>query len=176
MKVLLINGSPRKGNTEFVLQKIKDKLEDSELLLLREKNIGHCEGCLYCHEKVECAVKDDMEEIRDKVLNSDVLVIGAPNYFDNVSGLLKDFIDRLHPFYKLESLKGKKVFFVFVGGGEKEGTKEYLTKSNYGFIKHLKLNLIDTFCFKALEANDLKNLGVENEIENIINEIKEVVE
>jgi len=63
MKVVGICGSPRKGNTEWMLRKLlggaaKAKAE-TELILLREKNISWCDGCLSCeaggeHRKGVC--------------------------------------------------------------------------------------------------------------------------
>ena len=172
MKILLISGSPRQGNTEYLIKKISEKIPGSEVLLLREKIIQHCTGCLYCHQHIDCVIKDEMDEIGQKVLEADFLIIGSPNYFDNVSGLLKDFVDRLHPFYKSESLKGKKLFLIMVGGGEVEGTKECLEKTMGGVIKHLKFDLIGSYCLKALETDDLKN---DSTIENKINEIVELI-
>lgn len=80
-----------------------------------------------------------------------------PNYFDNVSGLAKDFIDRLHPFYKAESLKGKKLILFMAGGGEVEGTEKYLKETTHGLVKYLKFELAGLYCFKALYARDLKD-------------------
>lgn len=156
-KTLLISGSPRKGNTDFVLSRIFDKLNgDKELIFLKDKNIKHCIGCLSCHEKPECVLDDDMAEIGEKMLSADIMIVGTPNYFDNVSGLLKDFIDRTHPFYKSELLKDKKVILIMVGGGGVSGSQKYLGHSMYGFVKYLKLNLIGSYCFQALNQNDLK--------------------
>ncbi|MCK4553994.1 flavodoxin family protein [Candidatus Parcubacteria bacterium] len=156
-KILLISGSPRKGNTDFVLSTIFDKVDDNkELIFLRDKEIKHCMGCLSCHNKAECVINDDMTEIRDKILDSDIIIIGTPNYFDNISGLLKDFVDRTHPFYKAESLKGKKLILIMVGGGKIEGSQKYLDHTMYGFVKYLKFDLVGSYCFKALNPNDLK--------------------
>lgn len=172
-KVLLISGSPRKGNTDFVLATIFNKIiKEKELILLREKNIKHCIGCLSCHNKPECVIRDDMTEIRDKMIRADILVVGTPNYFDNVSGLLKDFIDRTHPFYKAESLRGKKLILVMVGGGKIEGSHEYLKHSTEGFMKYLKLDLVNLYCFQALDQNDIKQNSKDlPRIESIIDEI-----
>lgn len=156
-KILLISGSPRKGNTDFVLSKIFDGIKnEKELIFLKDKNIQHCTGCLSCHDKPECVIDDDMTQIRAKMLNSDVIVIGTPNYFGNVSGLLKDFVDRTHPFYKAELLKDKKVILIMVGGGEIEASQKYLGNTMHGFLKYLKFNLIGSYCFKALNSNDIK--------------------
>jgi multimeric flavodoxin WrbA len=113
-----------------------------------------------------------MTVIREKMLSSDIIVIGTPNYFDNVSGLLKDFIDRTHPFYKAESLKGGKLILIMVGGGEIEGTQKYLDCTMNGFVKYLKLDLLGSYCFKALEYDDLKkNPEAELEINKIVEKI-----
>jgi len=139
------------------LSRIFDGLDgEKEFIALKDKNIKHCIGCLSCHNKPECVLKDDMEEIGEKMLEAETIVIGTPNYFDNVSGLLKDFIDRTHPFYKFELLKNKKLILIMVGGGEVDGSQEYLDHCTYGFVKYLKLNLIGSYCFQALHQNDLK--------------------
>ncbi|MBU1132035.1 flavodoxin family protein [Patescibacteria group bacterium] len=156
-KTLLISGSPRKGNSDFVLAEIFDRIDgEKEFLFLRDKEIKHCAGCLSCHEKPECAINDDMTEIGNKMIDSDVMIIATPNYFDNVSGLLKDFVDRTHPFYAAESLKGKKLILIMVGGGKIKGSQEALTNAMRGFVKYLKLHLVGTYCFEALHQNDLK--------------------
>jgi len=175
-KYLLISGSPRKGNTDFILSKVYDSIkEEKELILLRNHDIKHCKGCLVCHDKPECVIKDDMDKIRDKILNSNVLIVGTPNYFGNITGLMKDFVDRLHPFYKAESLKNKKLILIMVGGGEIEGLKKYLNETMYGFVKYLKLDLIGSYCFKGLYFNDVKqNLDSDKEINKIIEKIKEI--
>lgn len=157
-KILLISGSPRKGNTDFVLSKVLEKIinKEKELIFLRHKNIGHCMGCLSCHNKPECVINDNMTEIRKKMLGSDIIVIGTPNYFDNVSGLLKNFIDRAHPFYKTGLLKDKKLILIMVGGGKIQSTQKYLDYTTYGFVKYLKFDLIGLYSFRALNSNDLK--------------------
>ena len=53
-KILLISGSQRKGNTDFALSTILNKIEgEKELIFLRDKNIKHCLGCLSCHDRPE---------------------------------------------------------------------------------------------------------------------------
>jgi multimeric flavodoxin WrbA len=168
-KYLFISGSPRKGNTEFALSKIYESLDaEKDLILLREKNIKHCQGCLGCHENPVCAINDDMKEILEKMKWADVLIIGSPNYFENITGLLKDFMDRTHPLYKQKLIKGKKIALIFVGGGEEAGTEKFLKEATYGFVKHLGLDLIGVFIFRALEASDLQK---DNEQIKIIDEV-----
>ncbi len=104
-KVVLISGSNRNGNTEYILKQITASLEDSEILFLRKKKIEYCKGCLACHQLHQCMIDDEMEQIIEKLTKADFILFGVPNYFDNVSGLFKNFIDRLHPCYKSENLR-----------------------------------------------------------------------
>ena len=64
MKVVGICGSPRKGNTEWMLRKLLEGAAregaDSELILLREKDIRTCDGCLTC----ESGVSNGRESVR----------------------------------------------------------------------------------------------------------------
>lgn len=172
-KVLLISGSNRKWNTEYILSQISKEIENSELILLREKNIEYCKGCLTCHEHNKCIIKDDMNILLNKLLEADFIIFGVPNYFDNVSGLFKNFIDRLHPFYKSEQLKGKKVIFIFVGGGKEEGTKETLHQSINGISKYLLVDIKAEFSFKALNGNDMKKQS--KSLESLMCEIKKYI-
>ncbi|MBN2042762.1 MAG: flavodoxin family protein [Candidatus Aenigmarchaeota archaeon] len=120
MKILAICGSPREGNTESILRRILDGVEFTgaigKLILLREKKIGFCDGCDGCKENWECHIQDDMREICKEMEEAEVIIIGSPSYWSNVSGLLKNFMDRTNPYYFSKKIKGKKVVLVSVGG------------------------------------------------------------
>lgn len=103
MKVIAVSGSPRKGNTEWMLRKVLERLAENgaevELILLRKKNIKICRGCLSCEaggkdRKGVCKIKDDMKEIYPCLLEADCIILGTPAYFELISGLLKHFLDR----------------------------------------------------------------------------------
>jgi len=157
-KVLLISGSPRVGNTDFVLRRIYDslKLKDKQIIFLKDKNINHCLGCLACDKTNKCVINDDMAGISQELNKSDIIIIGTPNYFDNVSGLLKDFIDRTNPFYDTESLKGKKIINIVVGGQKIFHSKRVVDGALAYFISAHKMKLVDSYCFQALMSDDLK--------------------
>lgn len=121
MNVIAICGSPRKGNTEWMLRKLLDNLEQDgaqvELILLRKQNIKRCLGCLTCEaggkeRQGVCAISDDMQELYPKMLAADVIILGTPVYFYMLSGLLKDFLDRTCPIWT--KLTGKKAAGVAV--------------------------------------------------------------
>lgn len=105
MKITVFNGSPRgKGGTtnvvvEAFLAGAVGGGADVENIFLVEKEIKHCLGCVACWVKTpgKCVQKDDMEELIEKFMDSDVSVLSTPIHIDNVSGIMKNFIDRLFP-------------------------------------------------------------------------------
>ncbi|WP_288221784.1 flavodoxin family protein [uncultured Clostridium sp.] len=97
-KILLINSSSRKKNTYKLLSSIEDILKDkgyeTELISLLNFKIDFCKGCEVCILKGKCIVKDEANIIMKKIIESDGLIIGTPVYLNNMSGILKTFIDR----------------------------------------------------------------------------------
>ena len=82
-------------------------------------------------------------------------------------------MDRLHPLYKSKQLKDKKVIFIYVGGGEENGTKEELHQAIKGFSKYLSIDIINEFSFKALNIDEIKKQ--ENKIKEIADTIKKYI-
>lgn len=99
-KVLILSGSPRKGgNSDLLcdqfLRGAKEAGHDVEKIFLRDKKIGYCNACYYCKDhNGECAVKDDMAEILDKMQAADVIVMASPVYFYSIDAQMKALIDR----------------------------------------------------------------------------------
>jgi len=89
MKVLLINGSPRKeGNTYTALSEIAKQLAnngiDSEIVWVGHKPVRGCIVCNTCKNKGDrrCVFNDDItNEVIEKMETSDALIIGAPVYY-----------------------------------------------------------------------------------------------
>jgi multimeric flavodoxin WrbA len=104
MKITAINGSPRGkgGNTYIMVEEFlagaREEGAEVEHILLAGKNIHHCIGCFTCWVKTPgvCVFKDDMAAILPKIW-SDIFVIATPLYVDNVTGLMKNFLDRCLP-------------------------------------------------------------------------------
>ena len=103
MKIVAVCGSHRKGNTEWMMNKLTARLQengaDVELILLRKANVKICLACLKCEEGGKnrpgiCKIKDDMNAIYPKLIAADCIVLGTPAYFDLMTGLLKNFLDR----------------------------------------------------------------------------------
>ena len=95
--VLGICGSARKkGNTATLLREVLDATGmENELVFLSDLTIGFCTGCLSCvKNKGVCIKDDDMKGLLDKMIEARAIVLGSPNYYYDVSGLMKNMIDR----------------------------------------------------------------------------------
>ncbi|MBN2726226.1 flavodoxin family protein [Candidatus Mcinerneyibacteriota bacterium] len=135
-EILAINGSPRAKNTFQSLIRLKGILEEEPgvrvtLLSLSEMRILPCSGCMACltHGIGFCPLKDDFPSLLSRVMKADGLILASPVYVLNVSGLMKNFIDRLAFLCHRPALFRQKGFIlVTVGGyGEKEASA-YLQK------------------------------------------------
>lgn len=124
MKVLGLSASPRQGGTTdtLVREVLGGFTGDSEFITLSGKRIGPCIGCLGCVADNICKVRDDMGELRSKIVSADALVIGAPNYFDMLNGLAHCFLERFYQFRHQagREVAGKLGVAVGVGGGKPE--------------------------------------------------------
>ena len=132
MKVLGISGSPRKGSTtdQLVQEVLKAVQCKTEFISLGGKSIGPCVACLGCVKDNICVLKDDMRELREKVVYADAYVIGAANYFSVLNGLAHCFLERWYQFRHREgqAVAGKLGVAVGVGGGMPEGPAENIKK------------------------------------------------
>jgi multimeric flavodoxin WrbA len=99
VKILAICCSPRiEGNTEFLLDKVlqgaKEEGAEVELYRTSGKNIKFCDACHACMKTGVCHIKDDMQEIYSKILESKGIIFGAPSYYYSMAGTAKTIIDR----------------------------------------------------------------------------------
>ena len=134
-KILVINGSPRKsGLIGSMIAQFKSKIEELnqtegnveiEVLQLSDYAITHCNGCDACLRKpYSCPLseKDDMPKLEEMMKSADAIVMGAPSYFADVPGIVKDLIDRSRPMKMARyQLKDKFLSIItasgLVGGG-----------------------------------------------------------
>ncbi|MBR1720684.1 MAG: flavodoxin family protein, partial [Phocaeicola sp.] len=108
MKVLLINGSPRrKGNTFVALSEAAKTLEsngiETEIVQIGVKPVRGCIACGQCKAKQlgQCAFDDDIcNRIAEKLDNIDALIVGSPVYYGQPNGSVLSLIQRL--FYSAE--------------------------------------------------------------------------
>jgi multimeric flavodoxin WrbA len=98
-KIIAIYGSPRrKGNTATLLKKTIEGARDSgaevEEIVLRDLKISPCLEIYGCMQAGECAIKDDFQIVREKILASQGLILASPVFFYTVSSHTKILMDR----------------------------------------------------------------------------------
>jgi multimeric flavodoxin WrbA len=145
MKIIGINASP-KGNASNTLQLVKSVLEgtesegaETELVDLYKLHIEYCTGCGACYATGECPLLDDFDEIFEKILNADGIVLGAPNYINSVPAPMKALFDRLSDAIHCQMLTGKFGCSVCTAGGS--GEEEVLKYMN-GVLMHLGVTVV----------------------------------
>ena len=100
MKVLLINGSPKaKGNTAIALQEM-EKVFLAEGIEVETVQVGHkdvrgCIACGGCYETGKCVFDDIVNELAEKLKESDGLVVASPVYYASANATLTAVLDRL---------------------------------------------------------------------------------
>ena len=101
MKVLLINGSPRKqGNTFLALSEVASALEKqgitTEIVSIGTKAVQGCIACNKCGELGRCVFRDELyDTLHGKLAGADGLVVGSPTYYAGPNGSLCAILDRL---------------------------------------------------------------------------------
>ena len=151
MKILLLNGSLRGGRSSSLkvahafINGILEAVPDAEVteVALKDKKIEHCMGCLCCwkNEKGKCIIHDDMDEIRDLVMDSDVIIESFPLYFFGQPSKMKAFVDRMISY--VSEYRG-------VGGNEESGS--FLHKMRYPELMQKKLVLVSSCGYEKTEG------------------------
>lgn len=105
MKALFVNGGPRKQWSTFKMLESAMKGAESagaetEMIHLYDVHFNGCMSCLACKMKNAktngvCAIKDNLRPVLEKAHDADVIVIGSPIYFSDVTGVTRAFMERL---------------------------------------------------------------------------------
>lgn len=112
MKVLIINGSPRKGgNTSIAVAEIAKILKQEQIEVIDYqicmKDIRGCTACNYCRLNGYCVFNDEVVKLAEILKQVDGVVIASPVYFASANGSLISLLDRL--FYSTTFDKSMKV-------------------------------------------------------------------
>ena len=127
MNLMAVIGTPRKGgNTEILVDRIiegyKSKTDaevEVEKIMVIEKDIRYCTGCLSCTfpppGTKKCVIDDDMAEILQKMTRCDAFIFGTPNHMRTVSSPLLTFFSRMLPL--MEFIPDTNAEGNIIGGG-----------------------------------------------------------
>ena len=105
MKILAVNGSPRKTwNTAILLRKALEGATsqgaEAEFVHLYDLNFKGCQSCFSCKtigskSYGKCARKDDITSILERVRDADGIILGSPVYLGAATGAMRSFLERL---------------------------------------------------------------------------------
>lgn len=151
MKVLVIMGSPRKGNTYRAAERIREIIQEKvpvewEYVMLKEAHLEDCRGCYQCFERGEeyCTLKDEASLIEQKMKEADGVIFATPVYGFQVSYLMKLFIDRHgYIFHRPRFFRQKALLLTSAGAVGSKDVLKYLTlvASIWGFDVAAKVGI-----------------------------------
>ena len=134
MKILVINGSPKKdaSDTMKITRAFLDGMNDAasqkvKIIHAVEKDIKYCKGCFTCmHNGGKCVYNDEMKEILDEIVQSDLLLFSYPLYAYGMPAPLKAVLDRTLPLTSMTMRKS--------GGRYEHVEQQDLSKLRYMMI------------------------------------------
>ena len=176
MKVCVLLGNTReKSNTEAVVKIFTDELAvkgaDVKTFALKAKNIHTCVGCDKCHSILDsfgCVIKDDMREIAEEILTSDLVVFSSPIYTWFATPPLKAAMDRLYAFTKFPEngeafnlMKKQRFALIATSGDECETNCDLLSEGINRMAKFAGLSYLGYFASldKGYENNTRKEVA-----------------
>ena len=161
MKYVIINGSPRVGNTCKVIKQVKSNLKgDFEEIHLAKEDIPLCLGCFNCIERGEkfCPHNKKIAPIIEKISGCDGIIIGSPVYALNVTALLKNFLDHTAYLYHRPEFFTKKALVVVTtaGAGQKK-VANYIDET----LRHWGVNKVYKFSIACGGKDELETKDID---------------
>jgi len=162
-KVLVITTSLRTNSNSTALANAfakgaAENKNEVETISLIDKSIAFCKGCLACQRTQKCVIKDDSNEIVEKMKNADVIAFATPIYYYEMSGQMKTLLDRANPLFPSD-YKFRDIYFFASAAETDEDTMDKAISGLEGWID----------CFEKAELKGVvKALGVtdEGDVEN----------
>lgn len=140
-KVLVLSASPRKGgNSDLLCDRFmlgaKEAGHQVEKIFIRDKRINYCIACGACQGNGgNCAQKDDMIQVLDKMIGADVIVMATPVYFYTMNGQMKTLIDRTYARYT--EISNKEMYFIMTAAVSRKESLERTLEGFRGFTSCL---------------------------------------
>ena len=144
MKIVVLEGSPNKHGSSNLLadEFIRGAQEAGHTVRVIDaahSDIHPCTGCIHCGYEGPCVQKDDVETIRKKILDADMLVFATPLYYYGMSAQLKKMIDRFCAFNSSIQRKHMKAALLAVAWNSDSWTFEALEAHYKTLVRYLNL-------------------------------------
>ena len=157
MKILVLNGSPRKnGNTQAMCNAFYEEAikagHEVHMIRVTEKKIAGCLACEYCHTKGNghCIQKDDMQEIYPLMEEMEMLVIASPIYYYSYSGQMQCTLNRI---YALDKPKKLKKTALMLAAGDANAFEGAIFAYHGNFTGYLKTEDMGIFTVSSQNKN-----------------------
>lgn len=133
MKILIIKGSPhKKGSSNMLAEQFTRGAKEAGHKVIEmdaaHMDINPCIGCEHCGMNGECVQKDDMTQIRDALLSSDMAVFVTPVYYFGMSAQLKMVIDRFYSYTIKLSSKHLRTALIATAWDSNDDVMPYLAE------------------------------------------------
>lgn len=144
MKIIVLEGSPNKKGSSNMLaeQFVRGATETGhsvQVINAAHVNIHPCTGCIRCGYEGPCVQKDDVVEIRQEILDADMMVFVTPLYYYGMSSQLKMLIDRFCAFNSSIQSKHMKSALLSVAWNDDTWTFEALEAHYHTLVRYLNL-------------------------------------
>lgn len=179
MKIVVVHGSPRKGNTYKATQKFKEEMEkqgDIEFVdfFLPKDMPEFCHGCMNCFLKGEltCPHAEYTMPILDQMVSADGLIFTTPVFALSLSGCMKSFLDHYAYIFIVHRARSemfnKKAFILAstVGAGSKAAIKTISTSLKYWGVNRVYSYSFTTFGTEWNNIETEKKSKIKSDIAN----------
>lgn len=159
MKIAIINGSARVGNTKAAIAAFMEGAKENheiEVIQADKLNMDYCKGCGVCECHKGCIDQDDTNPTIDKLVAADLIVFATPVYWWGMTAQIKLVIDKCY--CRGAQLKGKKIGVFVPGGAPVDATQYALIKSQFECMaNYLSWDMLFYKPFYATGKDDIKS-------------------
>lgn len=144
MKIVVLEGSPNKNGSSNTLanafiEGAKEAGHSVDVIDAAHANIHPCTGCIHCGYEGPCVQKDDVDDIRARVLAADMMVFVTPLYYYGMSAQLKTLVDRFCAFNSSIQRKHMKSAMIAAAWNADGWTFEALEAHYKTLVRYLNL-------------------------------------
>ena len=144
MQITVIEGSPHlKGASSTIANRFVEGAREAghtvDVVEAVRLSIGACRSCNSCGASGPCIQKDDMTEVRSKIMSSDMVVFVTPNYFCGFSAQLKTVIDRFYSFSGNLKTRNMKAVLIATLADKEDWNMDALRIQYDGMCRYLNM-------------------------------------